>query len=155
VLEPERNRLDEDVQGAGIGKRVGRHRLDFVHPGIGAIAGRDRVREQRGAGGLLRDCLTELARQPQRTQLSLAREPVTGLALEGRGAGREHLPREAARLRQHHLVSGLPQRSRGGGNPAARAGNLLVRHACHLLLIFVRAPAGEWEMGVAVDEPRE
>ena len=51
----------------------------------------------------------------------------------------------------------LGSRSRapdGGENPAAGAGDLLVRSALQALLEFVRAVAGVYEMRVAVDEPR-
>ncbi len=155
VLEPERDRLDEDVERARVLDRLGQHLLHLVHPGCGRVAVGHGVREQRRPRRDLRDDLVELGRELERAQLAGGREPVAGLAFERGRAGAEHLAGEPLRLREHGFVSGLAQGSRGGSDAAAGARDLLVRHARDLLLVLLGAPARERQMGVAVDEARE
>ena len=127
VLVGERDRLDEDVERVDVA--LARQRLGLVHPRVRRRAGRDRVREQPGQAHRLHDARRQLAPQPRGARLAVAREPVAGLALERGRAVREQLARERGGLGEHLLVRGLGERPRGAGDPAARARDLLVRHA--------------------------
>src|ERR1044072_4549360 len=87
-------------------------------------------------------------------QLCGTTEAVSGLALDGGGPVRQHLGAHAARLREHRPVVGLGERARRARDPAPAAADLLVRDAGDLLLVLLRAPAGERQVSVAVDEAR-
>ena len=110
VLESERDRLDEDVDGGSVLKRLRRERLDLVHPRVGAVAVRDRVREQGGPGGALLDLRIQSLGEHECTQLSLPAEAVARFALERGRPMAEHLGGQRASLPQHLRVGGLPQR---------------------------------------------
>ena len=64
----------------------------------------------------------------------------------------EHLPGEPACLPEHRVVPRLRERPGRRGDPAARAGDLVVGDTGDLLLVLLCSPAGEGQMRVAVDE---
>jgi hypothetical protein len=145
----ERDGLHVDVER--VDGALGRQRVDLVHPRVGVPAGRDGVGEQASDG----DALPQRPGQPHQPGLRLAGEPVAGLGLQRRRAGGEHLARDPPGLREHGVVARLGQRPGGGRDAAAGARDLLVRHAGHLHLVLLRAPASEGQVRVAVDEPRQ
>ncbi len=115
VLVGEGHRLDEDVErrdGAG-GHHLGHHRLDLGDPLVGGEAvghgvGQERRRERR-----LGHLGVERVGKAQRPQLAVARQPVAGLALEGRRAGGQHLAGQPPGLGEDLLVA----RSRSAHGP--------------------------------------
>ncbi len=115
--------------------------------------GRDRVREQRRSSrSAAATRAAELAAEPSGAQLALARQPVARLALERRRAVPQHLAGERLAPGEHGVVGRLGERARRRRDAAAGARDLLVRHARHLPLVLLRAPAGERQVRVAVDE---
>ena len=157
LLEAEGDRLDEDVErgGAGLRRPRGTIACHLVHPRVGRVAVGNGMCEQGGPGRLLVDRPAELGGQLERAQLALARESIAGFALERRRARHEHLSGQLACLLEHRFVRGLAEGPGRGGDPAAGPGDLLVRDARDLLLVLLRAPARERQVGVAVDEARE
>ena len=155
VRQPEGDRLDEDVQrgDAAGGHHLGHHLLHHRHPGVRGVALGDGVGQQRRRGRRLRDGDLQLAGEQERAHLPVARQPVAGLAFERRRAGGEHLLGQPRCLVEHLVVGGLAQGARRGLDPASAARDLLVGDAGELLLVLAPAPAGERQMGVAVDEP--
>ncbi len=153
VLVAERDRLDEDVERVDVA--LARQRLGLVHPGVGGRPRRDGVGEQARHAHRLDDARRQLAPEPRRARLAGVREPVARLALERGRAVREQLGRERRRLREHVLVGRLGERPRRARDAAAGARDLLVGDAGHLALVLLRAPAGERQVRVAVDEARQ
>ena len=155
-VEAERDRLDEDVERARVLERLREHLLDLVHPAV-------RGRKPSGtawASSAVRVvvCATvrELGGELERAQLAARREAVAGLALERRRA-RARASRRRARCAcaRTVLVGGLAQRPGGGRDAAAgRARSPRTGTPVTFCSYSSRAPAGERQVGVAVDEAR-
>ena len=155
VVETERDRLDEDVERAHVLERL---RAASPRPRPSRLwSCSRRGRRARAAPVRVVSCETMSSSSVascERAQLAGGREAVAGLALERGRPRAQHLAGELLRLGEHGLVGRLSQGPRGGPDAAAGARDLLVGDARDLLLVLAGAPAGERQVGVAVDEAR-
>ena len=151
VLEPERDRLDEDVERVDVA--LARERLRLVHPAVRGEARRHGVREQPGEPHRLRRRAPPArgrAARPAPRRRARARSPSCPRTPSCRAASSS--AREPLRLREHVVVGRRRERPRRRRDAAAEPRDLLVRHAGDLALVLLGAPAGERQVRVAVDE---
>jgi hypothetical protein len=117
-----------------------------------AILGGDDVRGEKCRHDANGSRLGEATVDRELLQLFLQREAISALAFDGRDAEGQHLVQEEAGALVEILLARRPGRPDGGEDPAAGLGDLQVGAAEDPLLELAGAPAGEGEVGVAVDE---
>ena len=139
--------LAERVHPARVRRRRLEHRagdqVDVAGRVVGVLGRHDVRAEERGLVG-------ELAGHGQAAGLVADGQPVAGLDLDGRGALAAHLLDQPGDVRGELLVGRGPGGGHGGADPAGG-----VRLAGHPGRELLRPVAGEDQVAVAVDEPRE
>src|SRR4051812_27139659 len=97
---------------------------------------------------------SKLAVDPKQLELRFLIHAIPTLAFDGGHAEGKHLFQEAAGAAQQIGFSRTASEPHRGENPAAVSGDLQIGPALNPLHELVGSPAGEREMRVAVDQPR-